>query len=95
MPIWPDAYIQGDIAGTVMAGGEKSYSGGLAMNSLEFFKVSTISMGITNPLDPKEYEILTYQDLENYQYRKIVIKGTCWWAPSWWATWSGQVSLPD
>lgn len=75
MPIWPDAYIQGDIAGTVMAGGEKSYSGGLSMNSLELFKVPTISMGITNPIDPKEFEILTYQDMENYQYRKIVVKG--------------------
>ena len=75
MPIWPDAYIQGDIAGTVMAGEEKGYVGGLSMNSLELFKVPTISMGITNPLEPKEYEILTYQDMENYQYRKIVLKG--------------------
>jgi NAD(P)H-nitrite reductase large subunit len=75
MPIWPDAYIQGDIAGVVMAGGEKSYSGGVAMNSLELFKVPTISMGISNPVDPKEFEILTYQDLENSQYRKIIIKG--------------------
>jgi NAD(P)H-nitrite reductase large subunit len=75
MPIWPDAYIQGDIAGVVMAGGEKSYSGGVAMNSLELFKVPTISMGISNPVDPKEFEIFTYQDLENSQYRKIVIKG--------------------
>ena len=75
MPIWPDAYIQGDIAGTVMAGEDKCYSGGLSMNSLELFKVPTISMGITNPIDPKEFEILTYQDLEHYQYRKIVIKG--------------------
>jgi NAD(P)H-nitrite reductase large subunit len=75
MPIWPDAYIQGDIAGTAMAGGEKSYQGGLAMNSLELFKVPTISMGISNPIEPKEYEILTFQDLENYQYRKIVLKG--------------------
>jgi NAD(P)H-nitrite reductase large subunit len=75
MPIWPDAYIQGDIAGVVMAGGEKSYSGGVAMNSLELFKVPTISMGISNPLDPKDFEILTYQDLENSQYRKIVVKG--------------------
>lgn len=74
MPIWPDAYIQGDIAGVSMAGGVKAYEGGLAMNSIELFKVSTISMGITNPAEPKEYEILTYQDLENYQYRKIVIK---------------------
>jgi NAD(P)H-nitrite reductase large subunit len=74
MPIWPDAYIQGDIAGTAMAGGNKEYEGGLAMNSIEFFKVSTISMGITNPRDPSEYEIHTFQDIQNYQYRKIVLK---------------------
>lgn len=75
MPIWPDAYIQGDIAGTVMAGQEKEYIGGLSMNSLELFKIPTISMGVTNPLDAKEFEVLTYQDLENYQYRKIIIRG--------------------
>lgn len=74
MPIWPDAYIQGDIAGTAMAGGNKEYAGGLPMNSIEFFKVSTISMGVTNPKDPTEYETLSYQDIQNYQYRKIVLK---------------------
>ncbi len=73
MPIWPDAYIQGDIAGTAMAGAEKGYEGGLAMNSIEFFKVSTISMGVTNPRDPVEYDILTFLDSDNYQYRKIVL----------------------
>jgi NAD(P)H-nitrite reductase large subunit len=74
MPIWPDAYIQGDVAGSTMAGNEKGYLGGLAMNSIELFKVPTISMGITNPADEKEFEIHTFQDPENYQYRKIVIK---------------------
>lgn len=74
MPIWPDAYIQGDVAGTAMAGGKKTYGGGLAMNSIELFKVPTISMGITNPVEPKEFDILTYQDMENYQYRKIVLQ---------------------
>jgi len=74
MPIWPDAYIQGDVAGITMAGGEKGYQGGLAMNSIELFKVPTISMGITNPEAGDRYEVLTYQDLENYQYRKIVIE---------------------
>lgn len=74
MPIWPDAYIQGDIAGTAMAGGDKKYEGGLAMNSIEFFKVSTISMGITNPKDASEYEIHSFQDIQNYQYRKIVLQ---------------------
>jgi len=74
MPIWPDAYIQGDIAGTAMAGGTKEYAGGLPMNSIEFFKVSTISMGVTNPKNPDDYEIHSYQDIQNYQYRKIVLQ---------------------
>jgi NAD(P)H-nitrite reductase large subunit len=74
MPIWPDAYIQGDIAGTAMAGGSKEYAGGLPMNSIEFFKVSTISMGVTNPKNPADYEIHSYQDIQNYQYRKIVLQ---------------------
>lgn len=74
MPIWPDAYIQGSVAGTAMAGGDREYEGGLAMNSIEFFKVSTISMGITNPKNPEEYEILTATDIENYQYRKLVLQ---------------------
>jgi NAD(P)H-nitrite reductase large subunit len=74
MPIWPDAYIQGDIAGTAMAGGNKEYEGGLAMNSIEFFKVSTISMGVTNPKNPDEFEIHAFQDIQNYQYRKIVLQ---------------------
>jgi NAD(P)H-nitrite reductase large subunit len=75
MPIWPDAYIQGDIAGSAMAGREKSYSGGLAMNSIEFFKVSTISMGITNPAATDDFTVLAYRDTDNYQYRKIVLQG--------------------
>ncbi len=77
MPIWPDAYIQGDVAGTDMAGGDKKYAGGLAMNSIEFFKVPTISMGITNPADDGGFEVLLYQEPENYCYRKIVLKENC------------------
>jgi len=74
MPIWPDAYIQGDVAGTDMAGGDRQYAGGLAMNSIEFFKVPTISMGITNPAADGGFETLTFQDGDNYCYRKIVLK---------------------
>lgn len=74
MPIWPDAYIQGEVAGAAMAGGEKEYEGGLAMNSIEFFKVPTISMGITNPADPEKFEIMVLQDMDTYLYRKIVLK---------------------
>lgn len=77
MPIWPDAYIQGDVAGTAMAGGEKEYAGGLAMNSIEFFKVPTISMGITNPAEDAGFEVLTFNEPEHYRYRKIVLKNNC------------------
>jgi NAD(P)H-nitrite reductase large subunit len=73
LPIWPDAYIQGDVAGSAMAGSRRPYAGGLAMNSLELFKVPTISMGITNPSPDDKLEVLTYLDLEGYQYRKIVL----------------------
>ncbi len=75
LPIWPDAYIQGDVAGVDMAGGDKKYAGGLAMNSIEFFKVPTISMGITNPADGEGFEVLTFSEPEIYCYRKIVLKG--------------------
>lgn len=75
LPIWPDAYIQGDIAGAAMAGVKKPYGGGLAMNSIELFKVPTISMGITNPSADDNVSVTTYMDLESYQYRKIVLKG--------------------
>ncbi|UFS70482.1 FAD-dependent oxidoreductase [Geomonas sp. RF6] len=74
MPIWPDAYIQGDIAGISMAGGEIEYQGGLLMNSIELFKIPTISMGITNPDPGDRYEVLTYLDLGASVYRKIVLE---------------------
>jgi len=74
MPIWPDAYIQGDIAGISMAGGDVQYQGGLPMNSIELFKVPTISMGITNPEPGDRYEVLTYLDLGASVYRKIVLE---------------------
>ncbi|HEY5975053.1 MAG TPA: FAD-dependent oxidoreductase [Geobacteraceae bacterium] len=76
MPIWPDAYLQGDVAGTAMAGQTKPYAGGLAMNSIEFFKVPTISMGVTNPPADGGFQVLTFQDPANYCYRKIVTLGS-------------------
>lgn len=76
MPLWPDAYIQGDIAGVNMAGGLKGYLGGVAMNSIEIFKMPTISIGITNPPEQNDYETLTYLDQENFQYRKVVLQGS-------------------
>ncbi len=72
--IWPNAYKQGNIAGSNMAGVPKEYTGSFVMNSVELCNIPTISVGLT---DPKEdgYEVLDYYDEENLVYRKVVLKG--------------------
>ncbi|MCM8772816.1 MAG: FAD-dependent oxidoreductase [Candidatus Omnitrophica bacterium] len=72
--IWPRASRQGKIAGINMAGGEKKYEGMFLMNSVELIGIPTISFGITNPENEKEYEILKKIDYEKKIYKKIVIK---------------------
>ena len=37
MTLWPDAVMQGKIAGNVMAGGDKCFDGAFAMNTIDFF----------------------------------------------------------
>lgn len=72
--IWPRASKQGKIAGINMAGGNKKYEGIFIMNSVEFMGIPTISFGMTNPENEKEYEILKKIDYEKKIYKKIVIK---------------------
>ena len=74
-PIWPNAYSQGFIAGQNMVGAERKYGGGLAMNSIGFYGLPTISVGIANPPEDEGYEVLTYVDEEKEVYRKLVFKG--------------------
>lgn len=73
IPIWPNAYRQGSIAGCNMAGDLKEYQGGLAMNSVEICGISTISVGQTDP-DEENYQILHQYNRERREYKKIVLK---------------------
>ncbi len=73
IPILPDAYRQGFIAGCNMAGGRHVYSGGLAMNAVEVLGVPTVSVGQTAP-DGDGYEVLSQLDEEQPLYRKIVLR---------------------
>lgn len=70
--IWPVAARQGKIAGYNMAGKKVKYEGLFIMNSVELAGIPTISFGITNPQDAKNYEILSKKDTGSY--RKIVLK---------------------
>ncbi|HAZ11059.1 MAG TPA: NAD(P)/FAD-dependent oxidoreductase, partial [Candidatus Omnitrophica bacterium] len=56
--IWPAACEQGRIAGLNMTGESETYEGSLAMNSIEFFGLPVISVGITRPKSDKYKEIV-------------------------------------
>jgi len=74
IPIFPNAYRQGLIAGCNMAGGRRTYAGGLAMNSVEVLGLPTISVGVTDP-DGEGCEVLSDLDEEGPVYKKVVLKG--------------------
>jgi NAD(P)H-nitrite reductase large subunit/Fe-S-cluster-containing hydrogenase component 2 len=73
IPIFPNAYRQGYVAGINMAGKERSYEGGIAMNSIDVCGVPTISVGVTSP-DGDGYEVLSRLNEEDSTYKKIVLK---------------------
>jgi len=73
-PIWPNAYSQGLLAGQNMAGAQKSYEGSIAMNSIAFYGIPTISMGITNPPADGPYRIRSVVNEERSVYRKLVFQ---------------------
>lgn len=75
--IWPNAYRQGYVAGCNMAGKDKAYEGGFAMNAIEVCGVPTTSVGIIAAPendDADRYEILVKHDREASVYRKLVLR---------------------
>jgi NAD(P)H-nitrite reductase large subunit len=72
IPILPTASRQGFIAGCNMAGQERAYEGGLAMNAVDICGLPTISVGQTDP-DDDDCEILTANGKEGV-YKKVVLK---------------------
>jgi len=69
--IAPLAFEQGKVAGCNMAGGERDYVGGIAMNSTDVFNMSLMTMGLTKNLD-ETYEIKSYKD--DKVYKKLIFK---------------------
>jgi NAD(P)H-nitrite reductase large subunit len=71
-PIWPNAYIGGRIAGYNMAGVDRDYPGGTAMNSLNYFGIDIAAAGM--PISPagNSCEVISRQDGSIYQ--KLILK---------------------
>ncbi len=74
-PIWPNAMVQGRVAGANMAGRVLPYSAQIAMqNAVEFRQIPAISLGVTNPPDGENYEVHTCHQPQKNIYRKLVLK---------------------
>jgi NAD(P)H-nitrite reductase large subunit len=71
-PIWPNAYLQGRVAGLNMAGKEALYPGGMGMNSTTFFGFPIVSAGICNLEDPR-FEMVVRNGKNGY-YKKLVLE---------------------
>ncbi|AGK60049.1 hypothetical protein Asulf_00013 [Archaeoglobus sulfaticallidus PM70-1] len=76
LPLWPNAYYGGRVAGLNIAGGSAEFEG-TSMNAMHFFDVYIINAGlnITDEIAEKEgYEVLIRFDPERKVYRRIAIK---------------------
>jgi len=69
--IWPNAYIGGRVAGYNMAGARTEYSGGTAMNSLNFFGLDITTAGVVTPPLDKSCEVLSQRN--DGVYKKIIL----------------------
>ena len=71
IPLWPNASLQGKIAGSNMAGHDEKYPGSYMMNSISFFDLPVISYGLVNT-EGDNFEILEKNN--GNAYKKIIIK---------------------
>jgi NAD(P)H-nitrite reductase large subunit len=71
-PIWPNAYIEGRIAGFNMAGVKAEYAGGTAMNSLNYFGIDIASAGMPTAPNDDDYETISKQ--QGNVYQKVILR---------------------
>ena len=76
LPLLPNAYQQGEVAGRNMAGDVTVFAGGLAMNAIGFGDLPMLTAGIIKP-ESDEFEILVDADPKTRSYRKAVLKNGC------------------
>lgn len=79
---WPNATLQGKIAGSNMTGHQERYLGSLSLNSVDFFGLSAISAGIIEPdlnssLEPRWHikEGLKYRPGDKPVFERLVFQG--------------------
>lgn len=71
LPLWPNAYIGGRIAGLNMAGVPSAHRWATNMNSVDFFGLPMVSAGFMEKPDRKDYHQIIRE--ENGIYAKLVL----------------------
>jgi NAD(P)H-nitrite reductase large subunit len=72
LPLWPNAYIGGRIAGLNMTGSEHSHRWATNMNSVDFFGLPMVSAGFMIKPEEKGFEEIVRD--ENGTYSKLILK---------------------
>ncbi len=73
--LWPVAVEQGKIAGANMSGDKLNYAGSLGMNSLEFFGLPVVSLGLYKVKEADtNFEELKFCNTKENLYKKIILK---------------------
>jgi nitrite reductase (NADH) large subunit len=72
--IWPEAVMQGRTAGMNMAGRAVSYAGTLSRNVMRIFDLDLMTLGLANPGNDAQYQVMKTHDFRNNIYRKLVFR---------------------
>jgi NADPH-dependent 2,4-dienoyl-CoA reductase/sulfur reductase-like enzyme len=72
LPLWPNAYIGGRIAGLNMAGSEYTHTWATNMNAVDFFGLPMVSAGFMIKPEKKGFQEIIRQEKESYA--KIILK---------------------
>jgi len=73
--IWPEAVIQGRIAGMNMAGRRVSGKGSLGRNVIRIFNLDILTGGVVTPPENDGFEVFQTVDPRKNAYRKLVFQG--------------------
>lgn len=73
--IWPEAAVQGRIAGLNMAGRPVAYPGSLSRNVMRVLALDVMTIGHVNPRQTDDCEVLSVADPVYKTYRKMIFRG--------------------
>lgn len=73
--IWPEAVVQGRIAGMNMAGRAVAYKGSLSRNVIRIFDLDILAAGWVNAPDDGRFTVLSHHNRRLNTYRRLVFEG--------------------